>query len=93
MGKMTEERFRKAVATYLGFKKGNISKALEEAIDLWLNSQKRSIRPTRLFCNFYISWINQILGGDKQCSATLFLRLEKNMNNPFQPVWQDCAIS
>jgi len=34
----TEEKFRKAVATKLGMKKGNISKALEEAIDLWIKS-------------------------------------------------------
>ena len=34
----TEERFRQAVAKKLGMKKGNISKALEEAIDLWIKS-------------------------------------------------------
>lgn len=33
-----EERFRKAVAQKLGMKKGNLSKALEEAIDLWIKS-------------------------------------------------------
>jgi hypothetical protein len=37
----TEERFRKAVADFKGFKKGNLSEALEEAIDLWIIEQAR----------------------------------------------------
>jgi hypothetical protein len=37
----TEERFRKAVADYKGFKKGNLSEALEEAIDLWIKEQAK----------------------------------------------------
>lgn len=37
----TEERFRKAVADYKGFKKGHLSEALEEAIDLWIMEQAR----------------------------------------------------
>jgi hypothetical protein len=37
----TEERFRKAVADNKGMKKGNISIALEEAIELWMNKQKK----------------------------------------------------
>jgi hypothetical protein len=48
MGKMnivldnnTEERFRKAVADNKGMKKGNISVALEEAIELWIEQQAR----------------------------------------------------
>jgi hypothetical protein len=52
MGKMnvvisdeTETRFREAVAYHKGMKKGNISKALEEAINLWLDSRSSSIRP------------------------------------------------
>ena len=43
MGKMniiiseqTEKRFRDAVARYKGMRKGNISEALEEAIELWI---------------------------------------------------------
>ena len=32
----TETRFRDAVARYRGMRKGNISKALEEAIELWI---------------------------------------------------------
>jgi len=43
MGKMnivlkndTEEKFRKAVFEEKGMKKGNISLALEEAIELWI---------------------------------------------------------
>lgn len=46
MGKMnivlddkTEERFRKAVFQSKGMKKGNISDALEEAINLWINQE------------------------------------------------------
>ncbi len=48
MGKMnvvvsdkTEDRFRKAIADYKGFKKGNLSEALEEAIDLWIHAKMR----------------------------------------------------
>jgi hypothetical protein len=48
MGKMniilndtTEKQFRKAVADNKGMKKGNISVALEEAIDLWIIEQKK----------------------------------------------------
>jgi hypothetical protein len=37
----TEERFRKAVADYKGFRKGNLSEALEEAIDLWIMEQTK----------------------------------------------------
>jgi hypothetical protein len=51
MGKMNvvvddklEDRFRKAVADSKGMKKGNISIALEEALDAWIESQKRSKR-------------------------------------------------
>ena len=33
-----EKNFRDAVYHKLGMKKGNISKALEEAIDLWIKS-------------------------------------------------------
>lgn len=43
MGKMNivlsdklEERFRKAIFQRKGMKKGNISKALEEAIEYWI---------------------------------------------------------
>jgi hypothetical protein len=35
-----EVRFRKAVSEFLGLKKGNISKAGEEAIDLWINDRE-----------------------------------------------------
>lgn len=48
MGKMnivlddkTEELFRKAVADNKGMKKGNISVALEEAIELWIEQQAK----------------------------------------------------
>jgi hypothetical protein len=48
MGKMNivlddkrEERFRKAVFDSKGMKKGNISEALEEAIDLWIETEAR----------------------------------------------------
>ena len=33
-----EERFRKTIADYKGLRKGNISEALEEAIDLWIKA-------------------------------------------------------
>lgn len=48
MGKMnivlkqdTEEKFRRAVFENIGMKKGNISLALEEAIELWIQDQIR----------------------------------------------------
>ena len=34
-----EERFRKTIADSMGLHKGNISNALEEAIDLWIRTQ------------------------------------------------------
>jgi hypothetical protein len=47
MGKMNivlndklEEKFRKAVFEKKGMKKGNISEALEEAIEKWINEQQ-----------------------------------------------------
>ncbi len=50
MGKMNvvlrddvEDRFRKAVFENKGMKKGNISEALEEAIDLWINQRAREL--------------------------------------------------
>jgi hypothetical protein len=54
MGKMniiisdgTEERFRKTVSNSKGMKKGNISIAIEEAIDLWIEEQNRKERNQR----------------------------------------------
>jgi transketolase len=42
-----EKRFRSAVFEYKGMKNGNISKAVEEAIELWLQDKSRpsAIRP------------------------------------------------
>lgn len=37
----TEQRFRQAIADIKGFKKGNISKAAEEAFDLWITNNYR----------------------------------------------------
>lgn len=52
MGKMnivitnkTEKQFRDAVARFKGKKKGNISEALEEAIELWIESYNAAIFP------------------------------------------------
>jgi hypothetical protein len=39
----TEERFRRAIADYVGLKKGNISLALEEAICLWIDYVSKRI--------------------------------------------------
>jgi hypothetical protein len=44
LGDDTEERFRKAASNSKGMKKGNISIAIEEAIDLWIEEQKRKER-------------------------------------------------
>jgi hypothetical protein len=48
MGKMnivlkddTEQKFRKAVFEQMGMKKGNISLALEKAIELWIDQQAK----------------------------------------------------
>jgi hypothetical protein len=53
MGKMnivirdeTEKRFRRAIADNMGVKKGNISKALEQAIDLWIDHVSNMYRTT-----------------------------------------------
>jgi hypothetical protein len=45
----TEERFRRAIADYMGVKKGNISKAMEEALNLWIDrvSERRSKKKER----------------------------------------------
>lgn len=37
----TEKQFRRAIAEYIGIKKGNISSAMEEAIDLWIDYRSR----------------------------------------------------
>lgn len=37
----TDEKFRRAVSEYKGMKKGNISLALEEAIELWIEQQAK----------------------------------------------------
>ena len=36
-----EEKFRKAVYQRMGMKKGNISKALEEAIEHWIKTYEK----------------------------------------------------
>jgi hypothetical protein len=40
-----EERFRRTVANTKGFRKGNISIALQEAIELWIKEQTRRKSP------------------------------------------------
>jgi hypothetical protein len=40
-----ENRFRKTIARYWGFKKGSISRALEEAIELWIKEWDDAIIP------------------------------------------------
>ena len=37
-----EERFRKAVFETKGMKKGNISSAIEEALDAWIKEQEKN---------------------------------------------------
>lgn len=37
-----EERFRKAAGSYFGVRKGAISEAIEEAIELWLDFKSHS---------------------------------------------------
>lgn len=48
MGKITlvldderEKKFRKAIFESKGMKKGNISEAIEEAIDCWIEKQEK----------------------------------------------------
>ena len=36
-----EEKFREMVFRKYGMKKGNITKAVEEAIDLWIENEKK----------------------------------------------------
>ena len=40
-----EKRFRHAVSYYKGFKKGNLSIAIEEAMDLWISDRQQSEVP------------------------------------------------
>lgn len=40
-----EERFRETIAKFLGFKKGNISTALEQAIEMWDKKWDSAIIP------------------------------------------------
>lgn len=42
LGDELEERFRKAVFESKGMKKGNISEALEEAIEKWITEKKKN---------------------------------------------------
>jgi hypothetical protein len=35
-----DEKFRQEVAKRLGMKKGNLTKAVEEALELWLKGEK-----------------------------------------------------
>lgn len=53
MGKMNivvsdeiEGRFRKAVGYYMGLKKGNIGKAVEEVLELWIDHTERAHQKT-----------------------------------------------
>lgn len=39
-----ENKFRKAVYENKGYKKGNISEAIEEAIDLWIARQEEETK-------------------------------------------------
>jgi hypothetical protein len=41
LGDELEEKFRKAVFEAKGMKKGNISEALEEAVERWIKEQER----------------------------------------------------
>ena len=34
-----DDKFRAEVSSRMGFKKGNISKAVEEALSLWINKE------------------------------------------------------
>jgi hypothetical protein len=36
-----EDRFRKAVFQKMGMKKGNLSEAMEQAIDMWIQAKAR----------------------------------------------------
>ena len=43
-----EERFRKTIADTKGLRKGNISDALEEAIELWIHTNTlKNVQSTR----------------------------------------------
>jgi hypothetical protein len=53
MGKMNivvsdeiEGRFRKGVGYYMGLKKGNIGKAVEEVLELWIDRTERAHQKT-----------------------------------------------
>ena len=50
----TEERLRRAIADYMGVNKGNISKAMEEAINLWIDQVPEIYR--RRYSKTEIGW-------------------------------------
>ena len=45
MDEAKERKFRETAMSKFGFKKGAISKALEEAIDLWIEQESGSLEP------------------------------------------------
>jgi hypothetical protein len=42
-----DKRFRQAVSQTLGFKKGNLQKAIEEALDAWIKDKKERSNPKK----------------------------------------------
>ena len=44
ISKELDQKFRKAVAENLGFKRGNLQIAIEEAIELWIEEQASKLK-------------------------------------------------
>jgi len=44
ISKELDKKFRESVAKNLGFKKGNLQIAIEEAIDMWIKEKKKGMK-------------------------------------------------
>jgi len=42
-----DEKFRNTVAKTLGFKKGNLQVAIEEAIEMWISEKEKQLKRQR----------------------------------------------
>jgi len=44
ISKELDEKFRNTVAKTLGFKKGNLQVAIEEAIEMWISEKEKQLK-------------------------------------------------
>lgn len=72
-----EERFRKTIADTKGMRKGNISEALEEAIDMWIHSRVslvsvENVQNLERYSGMYVALENnRVVGSGKNSMEAL----------------------